>query len=300
MIPAVFHLRRRSISESCESVSELCNGIMTIVMMRWTRIMNGLDSHTTTLENGCTANRTNVCESGTSVVCEADAVELINEICDGLDNDCDGSTDEDFPGSLCCLETYQCPLGNVCTDGLCTKDESSITPGNGSGGATCETSSDCPFGQYCESGSCVSAGGICISDDDCAAGYRCDDFICIPGASGTACTYDFECESGEICDDGRCTSDDDFCFVDADCPTGFECQTLVCVPADTTVPGEATNFCADVVALNAEASITGSTLGRADSYRPSCAFRDSEAPDLIYRWRPTQSGEYTMIQTVRV
>ena len=140
--------------ESCESVSELCNGIDDDCddAVDEDYEPNGLGfSCQTTLENGCTANGINVCsESGTSVVCEADAVEPVNEICDGLDNDCDGSTDEDFPGSLCCLETYQCPLGNVCTDGLCTKDESSITPGNGSGGATCETSSDCPFGQYCE------------------------------------------------------------------------------------------------------------------------------------------------------
>lgn len=284
--------------ESCETASELCNGIDDDCddAIDEDYEPNGLGfSCQAVLENGCTASGINVCsESGTSVVCETEPVEPVSEVCDGLDNDCDGSTDEDFPDSLCCLETYQCPLGNVCTDGLCTKDESSINPGNGSGSSSCETSNDCPFGQYCESGSCVSAGGICISDDDCAAGYRCDDFICIPGSSGTACTYDFECESGEVCEDGRCESDDDFCFVDADCPNGFECQTLVCVPTDTTTPGQTTNFCSDIVALNDQSSVEGTTLGRADSYRPSCAFGNSEAPDLIYRWRPTQSGEYTI------
>ena len=283
----------------CESASELCNGIDDDCdeAVDEDYEANGLGFSCQIIqENGCTANGTNVCsESGTSVTCEAQPVMPGDEICDGQDNDCDSAVDEDFPGSVCCVETYQCPIGNVCTDGLCTKDDDVINPGGSGGNAECDASSDCPFGQYCESGSCVSAGGICISDSDCAAGYRCDDFICIPGTGGSACTYDFECDSGEVCEDGRCTSDDDFCFVDADCPSGFECQTLICVPEGST-PGGGTdvNFCTEVETLSGDSAVEGSTQGRSDSYRPSCAYGSSEAPDLIYQWQPTRSGTYTL------
>jgi hypothetical protein len=283
----------------CESASELCNGVDDDCdeAVDEDYEANGLGFSCQIIqENGCTANGTNVCsESGTSVTCEAQPVMPGDEICDGQDNDCDSAVDEDFPGSVCCVETYQCPIGNVCTDGLCTKDDDVINPGGSGGNAECDASSDCPFGQYCESGSCVSAGGICISDSDCAAGYRCDDFICIPGTGGSACTYDFECDSDEVCEDGRCTSDDDFCFVDADCPSGFECQTLICVPEGST-PGGGTdvNFCTEVETLSGDSAVEGSTQGRSDSYRPSCAYGSSEAPDLIYQWQPTRSGTYTL------
>ncbi|MCB9535088.1 MAG: hypothetical protein H6704_02405 [Myxococcales bacterium] len=46
-------------------------------------------------------------EDGSAVVCDAEPGEAVAELCNGLDDDCDGSADEDFPG-----------LNELCSDGV--------------------------------------------------------------------------------------------------------------------------------------------------------------------------------------
>ena len=285
-------------SESCETATELCNGIDDDCdeSVDENYEANGLGfACQVVLENNCVTQGINICSSDEiSVTCEAEPIEPADEVCDGLDNDCDDAIDEDFPNTLCCLETYQCPLGHVCLDGECQKDDGTLGMGGSSSGDECVNSDDCPFGQYCENGICISSGGVCIEDNDCVAGNRCEDFICVPGVGTGACTYDFECASNEVCEAGECVPDSGFCYVDADCTNGFECVGFVCVPERTTSSNPMVSFCDSTVAFGNGTQATGSTAQGTDVTRPSCAFRESEAPDLVYRWRPTVAGEYTI------
>ena len=85
----------------CEASPERCNGIDDDCDDAVDEILkvSALGSVAPqTRENGCRANGINACsESGDGVVCDADYVEPMTEVCDAVDNDCDGSTDEDFP-----------------------------------------------------------------------------------------------------------------------------------------------------------------------------------------------------------
>ncbi len=167
-----------------------------------------------------------------------------DEACDNLDNDCDGTTDEDTGGADC---SSQCGVGTtVCVNGMLECD-SQMTPEpevcNGLDddcdgtidemvpeGDACD-----PNGDLCEPGMTACIAGVyeCIggtppgseicdcSDNDCdgqtdegdlcGAGSSCVNCQCaLPCADG-----EFPCPVGQFCEEGFCLADP--CF-QVDCP----------------------------------------------------------------------------------
>ena len=173
------------------------------------------------------------CEAPPMGVC----VAAQKEICDGIDNDCDGLVDE---GGVCgneCESDWDCPAGTICEN---------------MGGAC----PPCPPGYSCPCvelpGQCVPTGEPeCVSDADCPAGFVCSvnegDIYCPPCPDGEYCPMYCAAPVGvcilskeEICDghdnDGDGLIDEggvcggDLCIDDMDCPDGFVCDYMGCPP----------------------------------------------------------------------
>lgn len=99
------------------------------------------------------------------------------EICDGLDNDCDGEADNlaECPGASKCVEgrcvepcatgEFPCPPGLVCEDGYCVKDSggaggSAGAAGSGAGGAAGGSAGSAATGGTGGSGGTGGTGGF--------------------------------------------------------------------------------------------------------------------------------------------
>jgi len=71
--------------------------------------------------DGCSVAGSFACDPATlSVSCIPGEDQGPNmELCDGIDNDCDNTVDEDFPDQVCCTENIHCATGANCEEGLC-------------------------------------------------------------------------------------------------------------------------------------------------------------------------------------
>ncbi|AKU97489.1 hypothetical protein AKJ09_04153 [Labilithrix luteola] len=156
----------------------------------------------------CTANGT-TCKPSTAGTAEK---------CNGLDDNCDGQTDE---GDLC-------PSGQVCDKGTCVGSCASgefACPGdkvcNANGHCVDPRCKDvtCDAGKVCVAGTCKGA----CDDVVCPHGQTCRAGTCADSCAGVTC------ESGQVCDNGACVTSCD-CLP---CTGGKSCDTAsgLCIEA---------------------------------------------------------------------
>ncbi|HEY3358887.1 MAG TPA: MopE-related protein, partial [Polyangia bacterium] len=173
------------------------------------------------------------------------------EVCDGVDNDCDGETDE---GDLCdagavcwqgeCVlackqDEFPCPGGKVCLDGASL---AARAPCQSPGvdlcfcvGSAC-LDVNCPAGWLCHEsdGAChdTCAGVACDPGQECRGG-RCVDCTTLGCPAGQVCAGGQcitnpcdgkECPAGTYCTAGACVSSCDL----MSCPAGQTCRAGVC------------------------------------------------------------------------
>jgi hypothetical protein len=108
-------IRSNDAVEVCDGLDNDCNGVVD----------DGFDvgEPCSVGVGACEETGTIGCLTDGTAACSAVAGEPDNEVCDGLDNDCDGQTDEGNPGSggncftgddgLCGLGTEQCEGGQI-------------------------------------------------------------------------------------------------------------------------------------------------------------------------------------------
>lgn len=153
----------------------------------------------------------------------------VTETCDGIDNDCDGETDE-----------TACDDGNPCTTDKCDPNASPTCSHNKTSGGPCDDGDPCTIDDACAAGGCVAGPSKdCDDDDPCTKGDTCKAGACVAGQSPdcddqnpcTADTCDLtngECKNEaladkSLCDDGKPCTGDDICVAGA-CVGSTSCE----------------------------------------------------------------------------
>jgi sugar lactone lactonase YvrE len=158
-------------------------------------------------------------EDGKDTVCTAKALPPAQEICDGLDNNCDGETDEDWP-----------EIGKDCKSGIgeCARDGTSICSPDGAG-TVCDAIPGESSPELCDGkdNNCDGENDETFADlgKPCTAGKgECENagvYVCSENGEGVECDAEPKPISAEVCDgrDNNCNG-----FVDEGAP---DCAVVI-------------------------------------------------------------------------
>ncbi|MDX2090618.1 MAG: MopE-related protein [Kofleriaceae bacterium] len=253
--------------EVCNGIDDNCNGAIDdgisctpgCVKSSDTDLCNGLDDDCDgafeeddpEVGQPCGTSNISPCMFGTNACIGGDIVcvgelDPNPEVCNGLDDNCDGMPDVDAPcpsptscveggcrlrcagGEFPCLAGFRCettPAGDFCVPSACAtcapneicQDETCIDP---CAGITCAPLEECRFG------TCVNCDVL-----GCPAEQVCSNSMCIPDpCKDVDCAANCASEYGCSCNDGTCVPncDDTRCLPGQRCDVQGNCIEDVC------------------------------------------------------------------------
>ena len=210
-------------AEQCNAIDDDCNGKTDDFDV------NSVCEKTN--EFGTCEGQLIACEEG-EPICDAPAAAP--ETCDGLDNNCDGITDN----AEICDDGNPCTTDTCNTSGTCKYAQLS--------GTDCDDGSICTSIDKCSQGTCVGGGALNCDDGDPCSTDSCDPFTgCLhtPSSDGF-CADDGEPCTQDICQGGACVhppvANGDPCADD-----GEQCTSDVCSNGVCTHPGKNGGACDD-------------------------------------------------------
>ncbi|WP_169791732.1 MopE-related protein [Sandaracinus amylolyticus] len=279
----------------CVAGAPICQGATTGTP----EICNGIDDDCDTViddspsdEGGVCGMGEGVCEEG-ELRCIAGSLQCVGgvlpgtEVCNGLDDDCNGSIDE---GDLCeggvcvggrcsvpCQMTEfgeRCPSGEICVEHYCVPDECE--------GVTCEPGPD-GTKNVCVEGGCVPAcdtvtcdapnvcrrtDGACVGNNCIFLPYLCTDAqICAAGECVDDPCAGVSCDAGQFCRGGACVGS----CAGVRCGVGEVCRGGECESTGCNTPCGAGQVCAGGACVDDPCGSLGCDTGEVcDPTRGEC------------------------------
>ena len=121
-----------------------------------------------------------------------DAAEPSEEICNGIDDDCDGEIDE-----------TSCDDGNPCTEDLCAGEAGCQY--EDLDGVACEDEDACTETDTCAQGVCLGTTVTCDDENPCTLDGCLPESGCTFEAATLPCDDGDPCTLSDLCEDGACT-----------------------------------------------------------------------------------------------
>ena len=140
---------------------------------------------------------------------QCDAADAGTEVCDGLDNDCDGDIDEDT-----------CDDGNECTEDQCMGADGCLNEPLTQG--ECKDGNPCTVADHCVDGACVGSQVLCDDSNPCTDDACDETGGCKFTANLEPCDDGDPCTVGDQCKNESCAGT----HVNCDCKQDSDCEGL--------------------------------------------------------------------------